>query len=225
MSRRVRASLILTTLWLSVAATVPAREVAVRRRSPRAVARLPLAAANVAIDYGQVALAGRPGFGGLAPWGEVWRFGDDEATRLETDVPLRLGSLRIEPGAYALFLVPQQSGADAIAPGDLSEPAGAPAARVDESNATFELLIHSRADRWGAYQRDPALDVGRVRLRAARLERPLERLSIVWESTGEDRGRLWIGWEDRVLWTDFEAAERPVSLAPPALLRPSGVDG
>jgi hypothetical protein len=162
-----------------------ARDVPVRRRSPRATIALDLPHAQVTIDYGRPALAGRLGFGGIAPWSQVWRLGDDESTRLQTDVPLRLGGVAIEPGAYALFLLPVEAG-------------------------RFLLVINRAAERWGAFNYDPALDVGRVELRVGRLERQLERLSLAWEPTidrGGRRGRLWLGWETWVLSTDFEAGE------------------
>jgi hypothetical protein len=169
--------------------------VPVRRRSPRSTITLELPRAQVSIDYGRPALAGRPGFGGVAPWNQVWRLGDDESTRLETDVPLRLGGVAIEPGAYALFLVPVDAG-------------------------RFVLIINRAAGRWGAFNYDPALDVGRVELRVGRLERPLERLSLAWEPTadrGAREGRLWLGWESWVLATDFEAGESaPAEAAAPA---------
>jgi hypothetical protein len=182
--------------FLAPAEGAEARELPVRRRSPRAEARLDLLGASVVVDYGRPALKGRPGFGGLAPWNEVWRFGDDESTRLVTDVPLTLGNLTLAPGSYALFLLPVEPG-------------------------RFSLIVNRAVGRWGAFNYDPSQDVGRVSLRASPLERPLEQLSLAWEPTEERRGRLWIGWEGWVLGTDFSAGEAaPLAQAPPVAALP-----
>lgn len=168
--------------FLLIAEIGQGRDLPVRRRSPRAEARLDLVGAAVAIDYGRPALRGRPGFGGLAPWNQVWRFGDDESTRLSSDVPLALGDLNLAAGSYALFLLPVEP-------------------------ERFLLIVNRAVGRWGAFNYDPAQDLGRLTLSAARLERPVEQLSLVWEPTEERRGRLWIGWEGWVLSTDFVAGE------------------
>ena len=60
-------------------------------------------------------LHGRKAVGGsLVPYGQVWRTGADEATKLTTDADLTIGTLKVPKGSYALFTVP---GKDALVPG------------------------------------------------------------------------------------------------------------
>ena len=49
-------------------------------------------------------------WGGLVPYGKVWRTGADEATLLITQKPLVLGGTAIPAGAYTLFTLPQADG-------------------------------------------------------------------------------------------------------------------
>jgi hypothetical protein len=75
--------------------------------SPRSAARIRVGEANVWLDYSRPSLRGRPSWGGLVPFGEVWRLGANDATHLSTDRPLQLGTLALEPGTYTLFLLPE----------------------------------------------------------------------------------------------------------------------
>src|SRR5215469_9567054 len=49
-------------------------------------------------------------WGDLVPWGEPWRMGADEATVLMTQKPLEIGGKTIPPGAYTLYMMPQENG-------------------------------------------------------------------------------------------------------------------
>ncbi len=53
-------------------------------------------------------------FGGLVPYGEVWRVGANWATRLTLDLDVRIGDLDVPRGEYTLFLRPREDGADLI---------------------------------------------------------------------------------------------------------------
>jgi hypothetical protein len=166
--------------WM-LAAALPAgtaplagSEVPVIRRSPRA--EVVLAAAGVPfarIDYGRPALKGRAIFGGLVPLGAIWRLGDDEATRLVTQVPLRLGEVALAAGEYALFAEP--------------------------SPDRWQLVINRVGRQWGAYNYDKRFDAGRATLAVQTTEKPIENFSIVFEPTRSGEGRLWFGWEKTVL--------------------------
>src|SRR5487761_2722053 len=49
-------------------------------------------------------------WGGLVPYGKVWRTGADEATTLITQKPLVFGETTIPAGAYTLYMLPQADG-------------------------------------------------------------------------------------------------------------------
>lgn len=167
---------------------VPARAAApeVVRSAPREEASLVLAGQRIAVEYGRPTLRGRKIFGTLVPWGEVWRTGADEATRLSTAIALRFEGLVVEPGDYSLFTVPGVEG--------------------------WQLVINKVAHQWGAFNYDPRLDVGRAAMRRDRLSVPLERLSIALHADGASAGTLWIGWERTLVSVRFEV----VAEGPPA---------
>jgi hypothetical protein len=63
-------------------------------------------------------------WGGLIPWGKVWRTGADEATLRILGQPIVMGDTTIPAGAYTLFTVPLEDG-------------------------TAKLIINKRIGQWG----------------------------------------------------------------------------
>jgi hypothetical protein len=162
----------------------------VARSAPREESSVVLAGKRVAIAYGRPLLRGRAIFGVLVPWGEIWRTGADEATRLTSEIDLRFGDRAAPKGEYAVFTIPGERG--------------------------WQLVLNRTADQWGAFNYDPAQDVLRVPMRVDAIAAPLERLSIALTRGGETAGTLWIGWEKTVASVDFEALPEalPPAVAP-----------
>jgi hypothetical protein len=59
-------------------------------------------------DYSSPRAKGRKIYGGLVPYGEVWRLGANDATTLVTTANLTAGGKDIPAGSYTLFAVPGQ---------------------------------------------------------------------------------------------------------------------
>jgi hypothetical protein len=92
-----------------------------RRVSPHETFSARLSGDRVTVTYGRPYTV-KPGttevrkiWGGLVPYGEPWRLGADEATLLITQKPLVFGDKTIPPGAYTLYMVPQENGASQLA--------------------------------------------------------------------------------------------------------------
>src|SRR4051812_20466704 len=49
-------------------------------------------------------------WGGLVPFGKIWRTGADEATLLITQKPIAFGETTIPAGAYTLWTLPNEDG-------------------------------------------------------------------------------------------------------------------
>ncbi|MGO9464420.1 MAG: DUF2911 domain-containing protein, partial [Isosphaeraceae bacterium] len=64
-------------------------------------------------------------WGGLVPFGKVWRTGADEATLLTTAMPIEIGGTSLPAGTYSLFTVPA------------------------EGDGTSKLVINKKTGQWG----------------------------------------------------------------------------
>ncbi len=136
--------------------------------SPRAALRQRIGEANIWLDYSRPAKRGRPVWGGLVPWGQVWRMGANDAAHLATDRTLEIGNLTIAPGTYTLFLLPAQSG--------------------------WQLIIN-RATGMSGLDYSTAQDIGRIPLTTETLQRPVESFTLEAREASAG-GILAIAWDN-----------------------------
>jgi hypothetical protein len=61
---------------------------------------------TVKVHYSSPRMRGRKIYGGLVPYGEVWRTGANEATSFVTDTNLTVGDKSVPAGSYTIFTVP-----------------------------------------------------------------------------------------------------------------------
>jgi hypothetical protein len=61
---------------------------------------------KVHVFYNRPFKKGRTIFGGLEPYGQVWRTGANEATYLETNKTLEFAGQQLKPGKYSLWTIP-----------------------------------------------------------------------------------------------------------------------
>jgi hypothetical protein len=134
--------------------------------------------ARIAISYGQPHARGRKVVGGLIPNDTVWRFGANDATGLHSDVDLTLGTLAVPRGDYTLYVL--------------------------HSGNNWDLVVNSQTAVWGT-DRNPAKDVGRVRLTARTLTEPEDALSIYLTPSVAPRGQqVEPGGVLRIKWGTVE---------------------
>src|SRR5271167_996798 len=63
---------------------------------------------TINIAYSSPRAKGRKIFGGLVPYGQVWRAGANEATTFVTNTAVTVGGKTVPAGAYTLFTIPNQ---------------------------------------------------------------------------------------------------------------------
>ena len=84
-------------------------------------------------------------WGGVVPFGKVWRTGADEATLLVTTKSLAFGDTTLPAGAYALYTLPMEDG-------------------------SAKLIVSKQVGEWGAYDYDEKQDVARIDLKKEKVE-------------------------------------------------------
>ena len=91
---------------------------------------------EVTLEYGRPNVKGREIWGGLVPWGKIWRTGADEATTISFSADVMIGGEKLAAGTYGLFTVPGKD--------------------------SWEFVFNSVAEQWGAYEYSAGKDVLRV---------------------------------------------------------------
>src|ERR1700694_5681824 len=80
-----------------------------KRPSPPAQAQCKFSdGKTITVEYSSPRGKGRKIFGGLVPYGQVWRAGANEATTLVTDTNLTVGGKDVPAGSYTIFTIPDK---------------------------------------------------------------------------------------------------------------------
>src|SRR6202161_4014088 len=97
----------LVALLLPVFALLACAQDASKRPSPAAQAQCKFSdGKTVKSDYSSPRMKGRKIFGGLVPYGEVWRTGANAATTFVTSADVVVGGKTVPAGSYTMFTVP-----------------------------------------------------------------------------------------------------------------------
>lgn len=142
-----------------------------KRASPHADVSANLAGKKITVSYGRPFKKDRTIFGGLVPWGEVWRTGANEATILTTEADVVIGGLKVPKGEYALFTIPTEK--------------------------QWTLIVNKTAKQWGAFKYDVAQDLGRVPMTVATAPKPVEQFTIEMVPAGKQL-TLKLSWDKTV---------------------------
>ena len=74
--------------------------------SPSSTLKQRVGLTDIEINYSRPSARGRPIFGGLLPYGKVWRTGANGPTILSFSTPVKLNGTPVAAGKYALFTIP-----------------------------------------------------------------------------------------------------------------------
>jgi DUF2911 family protein len=154
---------------MMVAATANAQQDKASRPSPPASADCTLPnGGTIHVDYSVPSMKGRKIFGGLVPYGEVWRAGANEATTFVISKDVTVGGKAVPAGSYTLFAIPDKD--------------------------KWTLVISKKTGEWGVPYPGAASDFGRVDMTASSLPAPQERFSISLDK-GAAGCTLKMAWE------------------------------
>src|SRR5512133_945641 len=101
---------------------------------------------TIKVHYSSPRMRGRKIFGGLIPYGQVWRTGANEATSFVTEANIIIGGARVPAGAYTLYTLPQES--------------------------EWKLIINKQTGQWGTTY-NPSQDLARVDMQIEHLTAPV----------------------------------------------------
>lgn len=144
--------------------------------SPPAETSVAINGKQITIKYAAPSMRGRKIFGGLEPYGKVWRAGANAATALHTDADLQIGSLTVPKGDYTLFvwLDPEQ----------------------------WQLIVNKQTGQWGLSY-DQSQDLGRVPMKMSKPSAPVETYKMTLAKEGGDSGSLKLEWENTAASVTF----------------------
>jgi hypothetical protein len=140
-----------------------------KRPSPPAKAECAFAdGKTIAVDYSSPRMRGRKIYGGLVPYGQVWRTGANEATTFVTSANLVVGGKEVPAGSYTLFTIPSED--------------------------KWTLVISKKTGEWGTPYPGEEQDLVRVGMKVAKLPSPVENFTIAFDRAGSTC-TMHLDWE------------------------------
>lgn len=140
--------------------------------SPGATIKQRVGITDIEVVYSRPSVRGRKIFGGLVPYGEVWRTGANSATRLSFSTPVKVEGKALDAGTYEFYTIPGQS----------------------EWTLIFQKLPEKAS--WGAYAYDPAKDTARVAVKSGSTPAPFESFVIGLNDLRDSSATLNLVWEN-----------------------------
>ena len=171
--RHLRSALLIiagSVLATGLFAQAPAPKLAFPDASPAATVKQRVGLTDIEISYNRPGMKGRTIFGGLVPYGEVWRTGANTATKVTFSTDVKLNGTAVPAGTYELFTIPGK----------------------DE----WTVIIHKNMSQWGSYAYDMKNDVARFTAKpAASMMNAVESFSLGFSDLHSDSAMLNLSWE------------------------------
>lgn len=130
----------------------------------------------IRIIYSRPQKNGRKIFGGLVPYGEVWRTGANEATEITLYSDMTVNGKPVPAGTYTLYTIPSKN--------------------------EWTVIINKDVNVWGAYAYDEGKDVLRTSVPVEQTSAPVEAFSMTFQPI-ENGANLLMGWDDTYVEIPF----------------------
>ncbi|TAE03817.1 MAG: DUF2911 domain-containing protein [Bacteroidetes bacterium] len=128
--------------------------------------------ANIKIAYSKPSVKGRPIWGTLVPYNEVWRAGANAATVFSTDKDIMVEGKKLPAGQYSLFMIPTEK--------------------------DWTIIFDKTLKQWGSfkYDKDGKTDALRVTVKPTKVDAAQEVLKYeIVPTKGNLTGNVELTWE------------------------------
>jgi DUF2911 family protein len=124
---------------------------------------------TITVNYSSPRAKGRKIYGGLVPFGEVWRTGANEATTFLTTANLSINGKDVPAGNYTMFTVPNQD--------------------------KWTLIINKKTGEWGIPYKYESDELARADMSVSKTSGPVENFTISFHEMGTGC-HMYLDWEN-----------------------------
>jgi hypothetical protein len=132
---------------------------------------------DIEVVYSRPGMKDRTIFGSLVPYGQVWRTGANNATKITFSTPVKLNGTEIAAGSYSIYTIPGES--------------------------EWTIIINKNTGQSGT-QYDEKADVARFKATPVTLTKPMETFVIEFTDIRDESARLNLAWENTIVPIKFE---------------------
>lgn len=155
--------------------------------SPEANIKQTIGLTDISIRYHAPGVKGRKIFGGLVPYGKLWRAGANEATLITFTDELFLNHERVPAGTYSFFILP-------------------------ESDSVWNIVLNRDTTLWGLEGYDELQDVAYLRVSPKKVAFH-ETMQFSFSDIGANTGNLNLTWENSQVTVRIETEIEKKALA------------
>lgn len=124
---------------------------------------------DISVEYSRPAKRGRDIFGALVPYGQVWRTGANQPTKIKFSDAVKIGGQDLPAGEYAFYTMPGE----------------------DE----WTIIVSKNTKLWGAYGYKQDADALRVKVKPTTLAAPVETFTIGFDDLKDDAATISFEWD------------------------------
>lgn len=138
------------------------------RPSPKQTITQAVGLTDITITYSRPGVKGRKIWGGLVPYGQVWRTGANEATTIQFSTDVKIGGQSLPAGTYSLHTTPGES--------------------------SWKIALNGDANLWGSFGYDPKKDL--LVIDAKPMASPMtEWMTFDFTDVNPERATIVLRWE------------------------------
>lgn len=128
---------------------------------------------NISLSYSRPNVKGRKIFGGLEPYGVIWRTGANSATVIKFTEAVKIEGKDVAAGEYALFTIPGKT--------------------------EWTIILNKGTKEWGSYTYSETNDVLRVKVKPLMLKDKVETFTMQFANVSDTKAQLQLMWENTVI--------------------------
>ncbi len=134
---------------------------------------------DVSIEYSRPAMRGRAIFGGLVPYGKVWRTGANANTKVTFSDNVTVDGQELKKGTYAVYTIPNET--------------------------SWEVIFYSDSNNWGTPQKwDDSKVAAKTTVPASIIQAKIESFTIGIDDIKSGSAVLGILWDNVYVGVTFE---------------------
>ncbi len=147
--------------------------------SPSATLEQKVGLTDVKVEYSRPSARGRTIFGELVPYGEVWRTGANQNTKVHFSDEVTIGGTTVPAGTYALYTKPGEG--------------------------SWEVMFYTDTNNWGTPQQwDESKVAAKATVEAQQSPMKVETFTITLQNLHNNGADLGMAWEDVYVAVPFE---------------------
>jgi hypothetical protein len=142
--------------------------------SPNCTVKQRVGLTDIEVTYSRPGIKGRTVYGGIVPYGAVWRTGANLATKIKFSTPVKLEGNDIPAGTYSLFTIPNTN--------------------------DWTIIINKDANQFGAFQYNSNDDLVRFTVTPQTMDdTTVETFMIEFNEIRDDSAELMLVWDKTVV--------------------------